>query len=216
MKITGLIILSFWIVTKGSFGQIDVREINKPIELLNEANEDIKDGKYKEAVPKLLAAAKLNPKLRDIYISLTQACPQTNQISILKEYLKRAQSIFIEDDEICYYLGNVYQIENRFAEAIREYTSAIKYAKKNGEEFGLTYAYYLNRGNCYLKRSEFQKAIQDYTYSLSLNDKSGALYANRGIAYFKTGKRTEACRDWKKAKTLGVTSVGQYLNRYCK
>ena len=188
MKIVGLILLFFWVATKGSFGQVDVREVNKPIELLNEANADIKDGKYKEAVPKLLAAARLNPKLRDIYISLNQACPQTNQISILKEYLKKAKTIFIEDDEICYYLGNVYQNENNFVEAIKEYTLAIKYAKINGEEFDLTYAYYLNRGNCYLKRNEFQKAIRDYTYSLSLNDKSGALYANRGIAYFKTGK----------------------------
>ncbi len=105
---------------------------------------------------------------------------------------------------------------NRIAAAIKEYSLAIQYAKKNGEEYELVYAYYLNRGNCYLKQREFAKAIPDYTYSLKLNKDNGAIYANRGIAYFSTGKRKEACADWRKAKSLGVTSVNAYINRYCR
>ena len=44
-------------------GQVDVSAVNKPIELLNEANTDIEDGNYKDAVQKLIAANRLNPKL---------------------------------------------------------------------------------------------------------------------------------------------------------
>ncbi|MFR7878607.1 MAG: tetratricopeptide repeat protein [Butyricimonas paravirosa] len=113
-------------------------------------------------------------------------------------------------------MGNIYQNQQNYAAAIKEYSLAIQYAKKNGEEYELVYAYYLNRGNCYLKQREFAKAIPDYTYSLKLNKDNGAIYANRGIAYFSTGKRKEACADWRKAKSLGVTSVNAYINRYCR
>ena len=108
----------------------------------------------------------------------------------------KGKGIVEEDDELCYYLGNIYQNQQNYAAAIKEYSLAIQYAKKNGEEYELVYAYYLNRGNCYLKQREFAKAIPDYTYSLKLNK--------------------EACADWRKAKSLGVTSVNAYINRYCR
>ena len=116
------------------------------------------------------------------------------EISILKQYLIKAKAIFEEDDEICYYLGNIYQNENNFQKAIAEYSLAIKYAQKNGEDFGLVYAYYQNRASCYLKINECSKSIPDFTYALKLNPDNGAIYANRGIAYYKTGKKTEAER----------------------
>ena len=65
-----------------------------------------------------------------MYLSLNTACSHTNQISILKQYLIKAKAIFEEDDEICYYLGNIYQNENNFQKAIAEYSLAIKYAQK--------------------------------------------------------------------------------------
>lgn len=203
-------------VTKITVGQVEAGGINRPIELLNEANADIENGNYKDAVQKLIAANRLNPKLREVYLSLNTACLETNQISLLKDFLIKGKTIFEEDDELCYYLGNIYQNQEKYADAIKEYSLAIQYSKKNGEEYELVYAYYLNRGNCYLKQRDFAKAIPDYTYSLKLNQDSGAVYANRGIAYYSTGKRKEACADWRKAKSLGVTSVNTYINRYCR
>jgi len=175
MRRVTFLLMTLIAVTKIASGQVDMGAVNRPIELLNEANADIENGNYKDAVQKLIAANRLNPKLREVYSSLNTACTHTNQISLLKEYLI-----------------------------------------KNGEDYELVYAYYLNRGNCYLKQREFEKAIPDYTYSLKLNKESGAIYANRGIAYFSTGKRKEACADWRKAKSLGVTSVNAYINRYCR
>lgn len=197
-------------------GQADVREINKPIDLINEANKDIENGNYEEAVQKLIASIRLEPKLREAYLSLNTACSHTNQISILKSYLQKAKTVFEEDDEICYYLGNIYQNENNLLKAIQEYSLAIKYAKQNGEDYELVYAYYQNRASCYLKSNEFAKAIPDFNYALQLNQNNGAIYANRGIAYYKTGKRTEACQDWKRATQLGVSSASTYVKRYCR
>lgn len=216
MRRVTFLLMALIAVTKIASGQVDMGAVNRPIELLNEANADIENGNYKDAVQKLIAANRLNPKLREVYSSLNTACTHTNQISLLKEYLIKGKTIFEEDDELCYYLGNIYQNQQNFAAAIKEYSLAIQYSKKNGEDYELVYAYYLNRGNCYLKQREFEKAIPDYTYSLKLNKESGAIYANRGIAYFSTGKRKEACADWRKAKSLGVTSVNAYINRYCR
>ena len=176
----------------------------------------IENGNYTDAVQKLLAAIRLEPKIREMYLSLNTACSHTNQISILKQYLIKAKAIFEEDDEICYYLGNIYQNENNFQKAIAEYSLAIKYAQKNGEDFELVYAYYQNRASCYLKINECSKSIPDFTYALKLNPDNGAIYANRGIAYYKTGKKTEACKDWRKAQSLGIQSAGTYVRRYCR
>lgn len=216
MKKISFILMMFFTISLGAFGQVDISEINKPIELLNQANANIEQKNYQEAVQQLTAAARLNPKIREIYLSLNTACSYTNQTTLLKEYLQKAKSIFKEDDEICYYLGNLYQNENNYIQAIKEYTEAIQYAQKNGEDFELVYAYYQNRASCYLKRNEFSKAIPDFTYALKLKPENGATYTNRGIAYYKTGKKAEACRDWKKAQSLGVVSASMYVRRYCR
>lgn len=149
-------------------------------------------------------------------MSLNTACSYTNQISILKSYLIKAKEIFKEDDELCYYLGNIYQNENNLSKAIQEYSNAIKYSKQNGEDFELVYAYYQNRASCYLKQNQYTQAIEDYNYALKLNQENGATYANRGIALFKIGKRAEAIKDWRKAVELGVTSAAAYLKRYAR
>ncbi len=218
MKKIGLFILSLITTSQISLAQTDVSGLNKPIELLNEANEDIENGEYQQAVQKLIASIRLNPKIREAYQSLNTACTHTNQNSILKSYLQKAKTVFEEDDEFCYYLGNIYQHENNFPKAIQEYTLAIKYAQKNGEDYELVYAYYQNRANCYLQTNEFSKAIPDFNYALKLNldQDNGSIYANRGIAYYKTGKRTEACQDWRKASKMGVNSASIYVRRYCR
>ncbi len=214
MKRIGIILSLVASVCTVALGQTDMSVVNKPIELLNDANHDIEEGEYEAAVQKLIASIRLNPKQREAYMSLNTACSYTNQTSILKSYLIKAKEIFEEDDELCYYLGNIYQNENNLSKAIQEYSEAIKYSKQNGEDFELVYAYYQNRASCYLKQNRFSQAIADYNYALKLNSENGAIYANRGIALFKIGKRAEACNDWRKAVKLGVTSASVYLRRY--
>ena len=178
MKKFGLILSFVASICTTTFGQADLAAINRPIELLNDANHDIEEGNYETAVQKLIASIRLNPKQREAYMSLNTACSYTNQISILKSYLIKAKEIFKEDDELCYYLGNIYQNENNLSKAIQEYSNAIKYSKQNGEDFELVYAYYQNRASCYLKQNQYTQAIEDYNYALKLNQENGAIYAN--------------------------------------
>lgn len=216
MKRVCLVLIIFAAISRVIYGQTDIGEANKAIELLNSANKDIENGEYASAVQKLIASIRLQSNIRETYLSLNTACSHTNQTAILKTYLQKAKAIFEEDDELCYYLGNIYQNENNLTKAVQEYTLAIKYSKKNGEDYDLVYAYYQNRASCYLKLNEFAKAIPDFNYALKLNQENGAIYANRGIAYYKTGKRTEACQDWRKAMKLGVSNASVYVKRYCR
>lgn len=216
MKRVCLVLIIFAAISRVIYGQTDIGEANKAIELLNSANKDIENGEHASAVQKLIASIRLQSNIRETYLSLNTACSHTNQTAILKTYLQKAKAIFEEDDELCYYLGNIYQNENNLTKAVQEYTLAIKYSKKNGEDYDLVYAYYQNRASCYLKLNEFAKAIPDFNYALKLNQENGAIYANRGIAYYKTGKRTEACQDWRKAMKLGVSNASVYVKRYCR
>ena len=49
MKKVILLLMTLVAVTRVAVGQVDVGAINKPIELLNEANADIENGNYKDA-----------------------------------------------------------------------------------------------------------------------------------------------------------------------
>ena len=81
MKKFNLFLIFFMTTSRLVLGQMDINAVNKPVELLNSANEDIENGNYTDAVQKLLAAIRLEPKIREMYLSLNTACSHTNQIS---------------------------------------------------------------------------------------------------------------------------------------
>lgn len=84
--------------------QIDYNDYLKAIELNNEAIKEIKKGNKEVAQSYLTEAISLDSTFRNPYIALNSISTDKN-ISILKKYLQKATEIFIEDDEILYYLG---------------------------------------------------------------------------------------------------------------
>jgi tetratricopeptide (TPR) repeat protein len=76
--------------------------------------------------------------------------------------------------------------------------------------------YYLNRGNIYLQNKQYDKALNDYSYLLSIDSLSTAGLVNRGITYYQLGNKDNACLDWLKAKNLGASPGDKYYTKYCK
>jgi tetratricopeptide (TPR) repeat protein len=219
MKKIGLFLTLLLAVAGSAAGQDEEIILDgKTVDLYNEALARVDTGDYKGAVDNLIEAIGRTPDARQLYMALIEPCFNTNQAALLKEQLKKAKTIFPADGEICYYLGTVYLDENNHAMAIREFTLAINIekARKNKQETSKLSSYYMFRGNSYMKTERFSEAIVDYDNVIALGDEKGSLYANRGIAHFKTGKPLLACRDWRKAKSLGVSSVNQYITKYCK
>lgn len=197
------------------YSQVSINDRNKAVTLINQADVHIKAEGYSQAITKLRAAIKLDSTLRDAFILINRAFYETNKRDSQVKYLKKAKSIYTDDDEFPYHLGKIYQKEDKLEEAIAEYDIAIKFSQINGEDYEIVYDYYANRGICFLKQNLFAKSVADFDYALKLNDMKGSIYTNRGIALFQMKKKEEACKSWEKALELGQ-NVEQYIKKYCR
>jgi tetratricopeptide (TPR) repeat protein len=215
-----ILLFSFILMHFNAFSQrynVSVDDRNTTIDLTNQAIQNIKENKLPDAISLLTKAISIDSTFRPSYLNLYQAfmLNKDNPTTIIF-YLKKAKRIFSEDDEISFYTGEVYRKNNDIKNAFKEYKVAIKYSKKNGEDFPLVSSYYFNRGNCYLKMNQIDSALLDYNYTLKLKPDYSLALLNRGVCLFKKGKSSEACVDWKKSLELGCSAAKEYLEKYCK
>jgi tetratricopeptide (TPR) repeat protein len=78
------------------------------------------------------------------------------------------------------------------------------------------WAYYFNRGNCYLKNNQHSKAIPDYDYALQLSPDNPDILTNRGFCHYKTNNAQAACSDWSVAFQLGSANTQRYIQSFCQ
>ncbi len=62
---------------------------------------------------------------------------------------------------------------------------------------------YVNRGNAYAKKGQYDQAISDHTKALEINPRFAPAYNNRGLAYKGKGQYDKAWEDVHKAQDLG-------------
>lgn len=195
--------------------ELDVRE--NSVVINNTALELIEEEKHETAVRILESVLKDDPSFHPAYLNYYRAGKNLSEkTDRVVEVLKTGLKIFEEDDEMAYYLGNLFQKEKRYEEAIAAYTEAINYSKVNGEDFPLVWAYYFNRANCYLKTNQYKKSLPDYDYALTLSPGNYDVLTNRGYAFYKTDNSEAACEDWKNARQLGSKVTQKYLDSYCR
>ena len=197
-------------------GQVSMEDYNNAVELMNKAKTSINDKRYQEAIGELETAIKLDSTFREGYELMYKAGFFAENKEVAKFYLKKAQSIFVEDDEIIYYLAKIILNEKKYGEAILVFNEAIKFGKKNGEDYPIVYDYYASRGICYLRLEKYAEALADFDYAVKLNGKKGSIFANRGIVLFKLNKPDQACMSWKTANSLGELTVQKYIEKNCK
>lgn len=195
--------------------QIDYYDHLKAIELNNIAIKKIEKRNNKQAIPYLIQAIHLDSTFRNAYIALNNACSIGDSV-LLKSHLKKATQIFIEDDEILYYLGNCHRLMGQTDSAIISYSKAIEFSKKNGEDYPIVYAYYLNRGLCYFEKELYVQALQDFNYGIRLKPEKTALYINKAILLYQLGNKNQACTEWQKAAILGSEEAKSYLTKHCQ
>jgi hypothetical protein len=83
------------------------------------------------------------------------------------------------------------------------------------------YDAYYNRGYCYLNKSMYDQAIDDFTKALTPNmykvslryENIAGAYYNRAICYNKKGETNQAIADYKKAADLGDKDVLNNLSK---
>ncbi|MFD2201102.1 tetratricopeptide repeat protein [Shivajiella indica] len=199
------------------FYEVDVEVRENSYVVNNTAVDMIAKENYASAARILEKVIEEDPSFHAAYLNYYRA---GSQLDDKKEkvilVLRKGLEIFKEDDEMAYYLGNLLQKENRFDEAIKAYSEAIAYSKINGEDFPLVWAYYFNRGNCFLKTNQHSKAILDYDYALALSPKNADILTNRGFCHYKTNNQSAACTDWSMATELGSKQTPRYIQSFCQ
>ncbi|WP_461632941.1 tetratricopeptide repeat protein [Labilibaculum euxinus] len=196
---------------------VSLADRNKAIELYNLAIENNKNSKVSEAFEQFTKAISTDSTFRNPYLQLyTVAMNDSTKIDTAISILQKSKKIFQQDDEICYYLGEMYKAKGEVKRAMAEYSMAIAYSKMNGEDFYLVHKYYFNRANICLEKNMISTAVLDYTYALNLKPDYGVAFANRGICFFKMGEIEAACKDWKQAVSLGVSQSEEYVGKNCK
>lgn len=213
--ITGLFL--FEISLAQEIYEVDVEVRENSFVINNTAVDMISKGNYTTAAKILEKVIEDDPSYHAAYLNFYRAGSQVEEKKEkVVQVLRKGLEIFKEDDEMAYYLGNLLQRENRYNEAIEAYSEAIAYSKINGEDFPLVWAYYFNRGNCYLKTNQFKKAIQDYNYALTLSPDNADVLTNRGFCYYKTNDSDAACTDWHTALDLGNSQTSRYIQSFCQ
>jgi tetratricopeptide (TPR) repeat protein len=84
--------------------------------------------------------------------------------------------------------GNQYFNDEKWEEAIAEYTAAIEIDPDNAEA-------YANRGVSYAEKGNYELSIVDYNKAIELDPQNAILYYNRAIAYNNLGEYDKAVAD---------------------
>ena len=71
-----------------------------------------------------------------------------------------------------------------------------------------------NRGVAYGKKSNYVRAIQDYTKAIALKSDFAEAYKNRGEVWLHLGEWEKAKLDLTVAKAMGVNIINGFHNNY--
>ncbi|WP_321280663.1 hypothetical protein [Marinifilum fragile] len=217
LVLTTICIVFITTVTFAQKRDVTGAERNLAIDIGNKAIEKIQNQEYKAAFPLIKQTIQLDSTLRKPYLylyTIASKCEEYRDSSLC--LLNKAYSLFQEDDEICYYIGEIYRMKGELNKAFLEYSKAISYSKKNGEELYLVPHYYFNRASISLQKKRLSSAVIDYSYAIKLKPGYTAAYVNRGICWFQMGRKEDACTDWKSGMDLGSDYAKECWEKNCE
>jgi len=211
------VVILLWILLPlAAISQINIEMANKAAELNNKASGLLSTGQYLEAEAHLSRAIKYDSTLRSAYINLHESYSKQDKLDSAIANLSKAVSVFTDDDELWYYLGNTHNKSNQFEQAIQAYNKAIELNKINGENFSLTWAYYFNKANCLAQLKKYNDAITNYSQALRLQPENANIFFNRGMCHLMCKNKLAAKSDWTEAQKLGMTEARQYIIKHCQ
>lgn len=103
-------------------------------------------------------------------------------------------------------LGSYYQKNERIAEALHQFNTALYYQQDFPEAL-------INRSDIYRVRNKLDSAIADCTHAIEINPEYEGAYMNRGIARSIAGEHDSAMADFNKVLQLNPNNHKAYGNR---
>lgn len=196
--------------------QLSVDDFNRAIELNNQGYELLSNGSYNDASRYFMKAIELDSTERKYYLNLNSACNEMKNFKLSRKYFEIAKRIFFEDDEIFYCAGLINKNLGFYKPAVADFTDAIKFSAKYDEPSEQFYAFYFNRGVCYLRLEDYSRASRDFSSTLEINPYHHGAFANRGMARYNLKDKAGACGDWQEASQLGYEEAREYIVKFCR
>ncbi len=119
------------------------------------------------------------------------------------------------------YWDGVWKYQNgNYSEAIRYFNRALELQPQTNVMTVFSY-----RGNCKLKMSQYQSALQDFDYAIAYSNSQPTdnnlmknLWYNRGLANFFLGNNVICCSDFQKAMAAGMNDAESlsFIRQVCK
>ncbi|MEW5844781.1 MAG: tetratricopeptide repeat protein [Bacteroidota bacterium] len=196
---------------------VQVEDRNKAIELISLSETLIENNEIDKAYSTIVESINIDSTFRPAYLYLFKIFTLNNHYADkVLALLIKGRSIYKDDDELSFYIAEIYRMKPEYDKAKLEYNKAIYFSKINGENFPLVYSYYFNRGNCFMKLNQIDSAIMDYTNSIRLKPNYPNSYYNRGICYYTKKSIEKACDDWSISYKLGNNNAKIYIDKFCK
>jgi len=188
---------------------------NESLEHYNQGTDLFHEKKYKEALPLLRHATRLNPYNSDYLFALSNVQNGLGQLDSAVLSITRAMEMEPDQSDYLMHRANVLFKMKEYRLAAADYTSALKF---NGEaEMPILEEHaFFNRGNCWLYVEEYAKARADFDKAIALGYDIANVYHNRATALVRLGLQSEGCKDFRKAVELGSTISGKYVEKYCQ
>jgi len=102
--------------------------------------------------------------------------------------------------------GLAFRENGGFAEALKDYSTAIRLAPRYADA-------YVGRGLVYHELGRNDHALDDYNTAVSLMPRSAEAYTNRGIVFGETGRFSLAIQDFDRAIVLNREYADAYIGR---
>ena len=104
---------------------------------------------------------------------------------------------FSPDNAVAYcHRGHVYRRFERYGEAIKDYTEAIKITIDD-DVISLS-GLYSFLGGAHYDVKQYEEALRSYTKAINLYEKTLSVYEGRGNVYEKLGMYEDAIKDWER------------------
>jgi len=100
---------------------------------------------------------------------------------------------------------------NQQDDADRRIRGCTQFIQHPASEKSSLAAAYVNRGNAYHSKGEYDQAIADYGKAIQLNPKYAEAYNNRGAAHEKKQDKGKAIADYRMALSINPSSPGGEL-----
>ena len=124
-----------------------------------------------------------------------------NNYSLWTDTVKKSPDGYIPHDS----LGNVYAEQQRFEDAIKEYTIAIKLKPDSPEAYN-------SLGLVYYEQQRFEDAIKEYMIAIKLKPDSAEAHNNLGLVYFEQQRFEDAIKEYMIVIKLKPNSPATHYN----